>query len=64
MKAKKTTEITITLNKEIVTQLLEKDKTYNWLIEKGANMIINGERPGNRMIDFLESLDAITIQKD
>lgn len=64
MKAKKTTEVTITLNQNRVTQLLEKDNSYNWLIEKGASMIISGERPGNRMIDFLDSLDVITIQKD
>lgn len=47
------------VDKGALTEQLLKDDVSNWLIEKGATMILNGETPGKNMILMLEHLNII-----
>lgn len=60
-KETKVKEPVYTVDRKALTEQLLKDETSNWVIEKGANMIINGETPGKNMIAFLELMNVIKI---
>jgi len=55
-------KISYVVDKEALTEQLLKDDSANWLIEKGATMILKGETPGKNMILMLEHLNIIKVQ--
>lgn len=50
---------TYVVDKGALTEQLLTDDASNWIIEKGSNMILNGETPGKNMILLLEHLNII-----
>ena len=63
MKAKEVKSVkspkTYVVDKTKLTEQLLKDDVSNWLIETGANMVLEGKTPGKNMIYFLEYMKII-----